>query len=120
MRQAKADTIWELSDMLKRTAIALVFVMIAGMSNAAVMEMNCKNPRRDYLAVFDDKANTFKLKTSGTVTTYMVMRIDNTGGKLIVTGKSVIGGPDFVAYLDNDRRIEFIVDGKTIQTDRCK
>lgn len=70
--------------------------------------------------MFDDKANTFKLKTPGTVTSYMVMRVDNTGGQLVVAGKSVGGGPDVVAHLGIDRRIEFIVDGKTIQTDRCK
>ena len=54
------------------------------------------------------------------MTRYTVMRVDKSGGQLVVAGKSVTGGPDFVAYLKKDRRIEFIVDGKIIQTDRCK
>lgn len=107
------------------TIMLLVFALLssdffASLAIAGEREMTCKNPRRAYQVIFDDKANTLKLKTPGKVTSYKVMRVDNTTTGLVIAGKPVTGGPDFAAYFGRDKRIEFIADGSTIQTDKCK
>lgn len=106
--------------MKKTIPILLAFGLIAGPAIAAETEMTCKNPRREYLAVFDDKANTFELKTPGEVTSYSVMRVDNTDKGLVIAGKTVKDGPDFVAHLGAEKRIELMDGGEIIQTDSCK
>ena len=100
--------------------VSLFHGFFAGVAIAAEVEMICKNPRQSYQAVYDDKDNTFKLKTAGEVATYNVMRVDNTGNGLVIAGKTVKGGPDFVAYFEENRRIEFITDGSAFQTDQCE
>ncbi|GBE42947.1 MAG TPA: hypothetical protein ENH05_05985 [Rhizobiales bacterium] len=106
--------------MLKTIPILLAFGLISGPALAAQMEMSCENPRREYLATFDETTNTFKVQAEGADSFYIIKRIEDDGNGLILRGKTIKGGPDFAAYLGAKKRIEFIDGGEVIQTDPCK
>lgn len=106
--------------MLKTILFLLVLVFISGPVLAAQSKMICKNPGRSYLATFDETANTFRVQAAGADNFYQIERVENTGNGLIVRGKTIKGGPDFVAHLGEKKSIEFIDDGQVIQTDLCK
>lgn len=82
--------------------------------------MTCKNPRQGYVAVFDDVARTFQVSAPGQDVTYSVKRVDQGGSGLVISGKTMEGGPDFTAHTGTGKRIDFLEDGKVIQTDQCK
>jgi len=106
--------------MFKLVLIMLSVLMASQFAVAAQIEMICKNPRRAYTAVFNDKARTFRLRTAGKITRYRVKRVQKRRDGYVVRGKTVKGGPDFVAYLGRNRRIQFVAGGKVIQTDKCR
>lgn len=104
----------------KTIPILLAFGLVAGPALAAQTRMTCENPRRSYVATFDDEANTFRVGSAGPDTFYQVERVQNDGNGQVVRGKTVKDGPDFAAYLGAKKRIEFIDGGEVIQTDPCK
>ena len=106
--------------MSKTIGILLAFVLIAGPVLAAPTQMICKNPRRSYLVTFDAAANTFRLGSAGPDTFYQVERVEEGENGQVVRGKTVKDGPDFVAYLGEKKRIDFIDGEQVIQTDPCK
>jgi|GEM_PF-3143510 len=105
--------------MVKTLPIVLAFVLISGPALAAQYQMECKNPRQTYVATFDDDAPSFKIETAGSATLYEIERIEKDGNGQIVRGKTVSGGPYFVAHLGGKKRIEFIDGDQVIQTDPC-
>jgi len=106
--------------MLKMILMLLVFGLIAGPVYASETEMVCKNPRRSYVVLFDKAANTFRVSAAGVDDFYQIESVEDTGNGLVVRGKTVRGGPDFVAHLGLKKSIEFIDSGEVIQTDPCK
>lgn len=107
--------------MMKKTIpILLAFGLIAGPALAAKTEMTCKNPRREYLATFDETATTFRVRAAGADSFYKIERIENDENGMVVRGKTVKDGPYFAAYLGTKKRIELIDGGQVIQTDPCK
>ncbi len=106
--------------MLKTIAVLLAFGLFAGPVLAAQTKMICKNPRREYLATFDETTNTFKVEAAGADSFYIIERIEDDGNGLVLRGKTIKDGPDFVAYLGAKKRIELIDGGQVIQTDPCK
>ena len=106
--------------MLKTFSIALSVLLVSEFAVAAQIKMICKNPRRSYVAVFDSKARTFQLRNVGSTVRYRVKRVRKRRDGYVVRGKTVKGGPDFVAYLGRNRRIQFLEGGKVFQTDKCR
>lgn len=106
--------------MPKMIPILLAFVLISGPALAAQIQMICKKPRRSYVAAFDDTANTFRVGSAEPDTFYQVKQVVKVANGQIVKGKTIKNGPDFVAYLGQNKRIELIVGGQVIQTDPCK
>lgn len=88
---------------------------------AAKIEMTCNSPRQGYAVMFDDAAKTFIVSAPGSDTAYAVQGVEKSkDGSTVVRGKTVKGGPDFVAYLGGEKRIEFVDSGQVFQTDLCK
>lgn len=106
--------------MSKTILVLLALVLTSWSALAAKTQMTCKNPRRSYVATFDDAANTFRVGSAGPDTFYKVERVEKGKSGQIVHGKTVKDGPNFVAYLGEKKRIEFIDGGQIIQTDPCK
>ena len=106
--------------MLKIVPIALSVMLVSEFAVAAQIKMTCRNFRGPYVVVFDSKARTFRLRTAGRVTHYRVRRVQKHRYGYAVSGKTVKGGPDFVAYLGRNRRIQFADRGKVFQTDKCR
>ena len=106
--------------MSKTIPLLLAFVLVAEPTLAAQMQMICKNPRQNYLVTFDDEANIFRLGSVGPDTFYQVEEVEKNENELIVRGKTIKDGPDFVAWLGEKKRIDFIDGGQVIQTDLCK
>lgn len=73
--------------MLKTIPILLALVLISEPAYAAQTEMICKNPRRSYVATFDEAANTFRVGSAGPDTFYQVERVENNGNGHVVRGK---------------------------------
>ncbi len=92
----------------------------AGLVPTGQQQMICKNPRRGYSVRFDATARTFVADAGGEETPYKVDAIEENDAGYVVRGKTVPGGPDFVAYMGKNKRIELSVNGKIIQSDRCK
>ena len=106
--------------MLKTVSIALSLLLVSEFAAAAQIRMTCRNPFRSYEAVFDDKAKTFRLLSPGKNIQYQVRRVQKHPNGHVVSGRTVRGGPSFIAYLGRNRRIEFIDKGKVFQIDKCK
>jgi hypothetical protein len=108
--------------MISKTTLALlVFGLISSPVLAAQEKMACKNPRRGYLVTFDDMAKSFHVGVPpGSDTLYKVESVESDKDGLLVKGKTVKGGPGFVAYFGVKKRIEFIDGGQVIQTDPCE
>ena len=106
--------------MLKMILMLLVIGLIGGPAYAAQTEMVCKNPRRSYVVLFDKAANTFRVRVAGADNFYQIERVENTENGLVVRGKTIKGGPDFVAHLGLKKSIEFTDSGQIIQIDPCK
>ena len=107
--------------MTTRTILAIfVVVFTYSLSIAAEHKMTCENPRQGYVAVFDDVAKTFQVSAPGQDVTYSVKRIDQSGRDLIISGSTMEGGPEFMAHIGTQKRIDFLEDKKVIQTDQCK
>lgn len=106
--------------MVRLITILLSLCLVSGAAIAGTTEMTCKNARRGYVAIFDAAAKTFTLEVAGSVTPYQVNKVDKGPEGTVVRGKTVKGGPDFVAYLGKKKRIEFIDGGELMQTDLCK
>ena len=106
---------------MKKMLLAIVSIgLVTGPALAAQQQMNCVNPRQNYLVTFDPVPKTFILGTPGNITKYQVISIEETSGGNVVRGKTVADGPNFVAYLGDNKRIEFINGGEIIQTDICE
>ena len=95
-------------------------VSVSSLASAGTIETTCKNPRRSYLVEFDDGAKTFRLHVNGADSVYKVERVEKRENGLVVYGRTVKTGPNFVAYLTDRKRIEFVDGGRIIQTDPCK
>jgi len=106
--------------MLKIVPIALLVLLVSEFAVAAQITMTCRNFRGPYVAVFDSKARTFRLRRTGRFTRYRVRRVQKHRYGYVVSGKTVKGGPDFVAFLGRNRRIHFEDRGKVFQTDKCR
>jgi hypothetical protein len=106
--------------MLKSLSIVLSVLLVSEFAVAAQIKMICKNPRRSYVVEFDSKARTFILRNVGDVVRYRVRRMQKHRYGYVVSGKTVKGGPDFVAYFGRNRRIHFMERGKVFQTDKCR
>ena len=91
-----------------------------GPALAASQQMICKNPRQNYLVTFDPVPKTFTLETAGDVTQYQVKSVEEGSDGLVMRGNTVTDGPDFVAYLGDNKHIDFIDGGEIIQTDACE
>ena len=87
---------------------------------ATAVSMVCENPRRAYVATFDEAARTFAVETKAGATNYEVDAVDEIDGVPVVRGKTIDDGPAFVAYLAGNPRIEFIAGDELIQVDACR
>ena len=105
--------------MLKAVLIVLSVLLVPALAVAAQTRMTCKNAVRTYVAVFDHKAGTFTLSSGGKPVRYRVRRVMKHPNGTVVSGKTVARGPNYVAYLGKNRRIEFMADGKVFQIDKC-
>ncbi|MCP5082220.1 MAG: hypothetical protein GY948_11040 [Alphaproteobacteria bacterium] len=83
-------------------------------------QMTCRNPRRSYVVTFDETARSFRMETAASKTFYQVDVIERGEVGLVVRGKTVNAGPDFAAYLDGKKRIDFFDGGQIVQTDPCE
>lgn len=106
--------------MLKAVSTALTGLLAFGAAQAAENSLECNNPRRAYVATFDDVAKTFLVTSEEGTSEYEVAGVDNKDGAQIVRGTTLNDGPDFVAHLTNNPRIEFVADDEIIQTDTCR
>ncbi|MDH3235269.1 MAG: hypothetical protein OEQ29_17250 [Alphaproteobacteria bacterium] len=106
--------------MLRIVPIALCVLLVSEFAIAAQIKMTCRNHRGPYDAVFDTKAKTFRLGRGGKFTRYRVRRIQKHPKGYVVSGKTVRGGPDFVAFLGKDRRIQFAEGSRVFQIDKCQ
>ena len=106
--------------MLRIVPIALSVLLVSEFAVAAQIKMTCRNHRGPYEAVFDTKAKTFRLGRGGRFTRYRVRRVQKHPNGYVVSGKTVKRGPNFIAYLGRNRRIEFMDNAKVFQIDKCK
>lgn len=95
-------------------------ILISGSALAAQTQMICKNPRRSYLVTFDDVTKTLRVGAAGPDTFYQVKRVENGANGQVVHGKTVKGGPNFVAHLGGKKRMELVDSGQIVQTDPCE
>ena len=85
---------------------------------AGPVSMVCQNPRQEYLAVFDPETETFIINPETDRTQYHVVTVEFLG---VVSGQAdPESGLDFKAHFFGPSRIEYSVDGRPAQTDRCR
>jgi len=98
-------------------------------SNADAPKMNsagtehvlvCTNPRRSYAVYVDRVARTFVLNPDTTDTHYQVREIVDASDGFVVRGRTVGDGPNFVAHVSSNPRIDLFFDGELFQTDECE
>lgn len=106
--------------MFKTFPMLMSVMLVPTIAVAAQSRMTCKNAFRTYVAVFDHKAKTFKLSSAGKLARYRVRRVQQHPYGYVVSGKTVARGPNFIAYLGRNRRIEFLDNGKVFQIDKCR
>jgi hypothetical protein len=94
--------------------------LIAQEAHAETITMICKNPRREYLVVFDSFAKSLVMKAEEEDTPYRVDKIRRVGRGYVVNGVTTPGGPSFHALIDNQKLIQFFVSNKLLQTDYCR
>ena len=102
-----------------RVVILLIAATLASQAVASEMqEMGCKNPRRPYLVVFDEKAKTFTIDPDTDAVRYSGKDVNG----LTVSGD--VGhdsGLTFVASFAHPRSLKFYsADGSLFQTDECE
>lgn len=78
--------------------------------------MLCRNPSREYAASYSEDSKRFFADD----TEYKVEKVEDTARRYVISGDTVNDGPRFRAQFRPDKRIEFFVDGKLFQTDRCR
>ncbi len=99
--------------------MASLFLLLAQEAGAETITMICKNPRREYLVVFDSFAKSLVTKAEEGDTPYRVDKVRQVGRGYIVEGVTAPGGPSFHALIDNQKLIQLFVSNKLIQTDYC-
>ena len=99
----------------------LILYLIVNGSEAATLSMICKNPRREYLVVFNDFSRSFIAKAEEGDTPYRVDSIRRVGESYTVKGVTIFGGPSFSALIgDGQQFIQFFDSRKLHQTDYCR
>lgn len=98
-----------------RTALAALAIVVAA-SGANATAMLCKNPSREYAASYSEDSERFLADD----TEYKVRKVENDARRYIVSGDTVNDGPSFRAQFRPRKQIQFFVDGKIFQTDRCR
>lgn len=96
-----------------------LFVLIAQEARAETIAMTCKNPRREYLVIFDSFAKSLIATAEEGDTPYRVDKVRRVGRGYIVDGVTAPGGPSFHAVIDNQKLIQFFVSKKLLQADYC-
>ena len=97
-------------------AAALLLALSGQAVTAATHKLVCQNPLREYLVVFDSKANTFVIDPDTSNTAYTVVSAKRSEDGLVVRGKTVNGGPDFDAFFGDGPAIAYGED----QVDYCR
>jgi hypothetical protein len=95
-------------------------VLIAQEARAETITMTCKNPRREYLLVFDSFAKSLVAKAEDGDTPYRVDKVQRVGRGYTVDGVTAPGGPSFHALIDNQKLIQLFISNKLLQTDYCR
>lgn len=83
--------------------------------------MICKNPRREYLVVFDPGARTLVLNPDSDASRYKVLAIESTPDRLTVAG--MVGfdsGMGFSADFKPKHQVAFYVNETVRQIDHCR
>lgn len=106
--------------MKKLVLVAGICVFGAQEAGAETITMICKNPRREYVVVFDSFARSFIAKAAEGDTPYRVEKVRQVGRGYVVDGVTTPAGPAFRAVIDRQKQIQFFVSGKLLQTDHCR
>jgi len=96
------------------------FFSSTSIASAETHAMTCKNPSREYRAVFNAGQRSFHVDAVGERTEYKVLAVENSGKQFVVAGLTVNSGPTFRAQFRPRKQIEFFTDGKLFQTDPCR
>ena len=105
---------------ISRVLILAPIVLMATWARAETITMTCKNPRREYIVVFDSFAKSLVTKAEEGDTPYRVDKVRQVGRGYVVDGVAAPGGPSFHALIDNQKLIQFFVGKKLFQTDYCR
>ena len=103
-----------------RLVLFAAVVLSGSWARAETVTMNCTNPRRDYVVVFDSFAKSLVTKTEEGDTPYRVDKVRQVGRGYVVDGVAAPGGPSFHALIDNQKLIQFFAGKKLLQTDNCR
>lgn len=104
----------------KIAGIAAVVAFAPSSLMAAEHHISCSNPRQEYVAIFDDVAQTFIVSAPGLEVAYQVSSVEKIQKHFIISGITVTGGPGFIANTGERKSIAFLENGTVVQTDHCK
>jgi hypothetical protein len=102
-------------------SLAVLLAMIVPAAASGQVSMICKNPRGEYLVVFDPSARTLILNPDSDASRYKVLAIESTPDRLTVAG--MVGFDSdmgFSADFQPKHQVAFYVNETVRQTDRCQ
>lgn len=98
----------------------IAFLLFLAPAHASVIHMRCNNGVHNFIATFDEVKRRFSENDS----VYHVLSVERNGSSYMVVGTASNDGPPptptFRAFLSPMRKIEYFMDGKLFQTDKCR